>query len=94
MEVSPLSVVIAAAMLSLVLFVFIYSIIPILTGKQIPWIGGQAEAVTEDCDEDGVIGLNDKCPCVNSKQSLEKDQTCGSPEERAAKNCPALCKKR
>jgi len=94
MEVSPLSLVIAAAILSAVLFVFFYAILPIFTGKQVPFLQGQTELTTSDCDEDGVLGVNDQCPCVKSIQRLELGKFCGEPNAIATKNCPALCKKK
>ena len=98
MEANPMSLVIVAAILGVVLLVFIYGILPILTGKQIPFIKGQTEQVTEDCDEDGVIGLNDPCPCdksIKSQQELEKaNNKCSAviAGSEATKNCPSLCK--
>ena len=95
MEVSPLSLVIAAAILTTVLFVFFYGILPIFTGKQVPFLQGQTDLTTLDCDEDGVIGVNDQCPCVKSIQKLELGKFCGESDViKATTNCPALCKKK
>jgi len=91
MEVSPLSLVIAAAILLVVLFVFFYGILPIFTGKQVPFLQGQTEMTTLDCDEDGVIGINDQCPCTKNPKI---GNSCGEPDTIAIKNCPALCKKK
>lgn len=92
-----LEVVITAAILSVLLFVFIWGVIPILTEKQVPFIKGQTEYTTQDCDEDGIIGLNDPCPCdisIKSKQELENAKNCKKlqPNDVATKNCPAFCK--
>lgn len=94
MEVSPISLVIAAAILLVVLFVFIYGILPIITGKQVPFLQGQTEHTTLDCDEDEVIGVIDQCPCVKSIRRLEIGKFCGEPDLKATTNCPALCKKK
>lgn len=97
MEMNPLNIVVGVAVLSLVLVVIVYGIIPIWTGKQVPFIKGQTEYVTEDCDLDGVIGLSDACPCADSVQKSEQLQGKGcsppSPNSPAIKNCPDLCKK-
>ena len=92
MEMSPLSIVIGAALLLLLGFVIIYGVFPIFTGKQVPWLRGQTEGVTSDCDGDGVIGLSDQCPCSFSMQTKEINQACPSPDSIATKNCPDLCK--
>ena len=92
---SPLEIVIAAAILLVVFFVFIYGIIPILTAKELPVIHSQIESGTGDCDEDGVIGITDPCPCVASirfKQEFESIRNCGTHDSKSAANCPNLCK--
>lgn len=89
---TTLEVVIAAAILIGLLFVFFYAIFPIITGKQVPFLQGQTEYTTTDCDNDGVVGLADACPCVKSIQTLEKGQLCPQPDSDATKNCPNLCK--
>ncbi len=90
MEVSPMSILIATAILGLVLVVTIYGIIPILTGEQLPFLRGQTEQVTQDCDLDDYIGISDKCPC--DPETHGKEDKCGQVSAIAAKNCPSLCK--
>ena len=91
---SPLSIVIGAALLLLLGFVIIYGVFPIFTGKQVPWLRGQTEGVTSDCDGDGVIGLSDQCPCDAYIQTKESNQACSppAPGSSASTNCPDLCK--
>ncbi|GEM_PF-3564449 len=91
-EVDPLHVIIGAAILGIVLWVFIAGVIPIFTGKQVPYAKAQQELVSQDCDNDGIIGLTDKCPCIEKADNSET-QKCGVPDAAAAKSCPALCKK-
>ena len=87
---NTMEVVIAAAVLMGLLFVFFYAIFPIITGKQVPFLKGQTEYTTTDCDGDGVIGLTDKCPC-SPNPSSDKGQ-CEPPIDISTKNCPDLCK--
>lgn len=91
MEVNPMSLVIAATILGLVLFVFIYGIFPIFTGKQIPWLKATVDETTKDCDGDEKIGLSDKCPCT-SQNFDEATKTCPPPDSAAETNCPDKCK--
>ena len=90
MEVSPTSVVIGAALLGLIFVVFVWGILPILTEKQIPFIKGQTEDITQDCDGDGYTGIVDACPC--DPNINEKSQKCGQPVAPAPTNCPTFCK--
>lgn len=99
MEANPMSLVIIAAILLAVLLVFFYGILPIFTGKQVPFIKGQTEYTTQDCDGDGAIGLSDPCPCfylVKSREDLEKqtDKKCPlvGKNSQATTSCPDLCK--
>lgn len=94
---NALEVVIGAAVLIFLLWAIVYLIFPILTNKEVPIINAQAEQVTQDCDEDGVIGVADPCPCdssIKSKEELEKAKKCSNPSagSSAATNCPNLCK--
>lgn len=91
MEVSPMNIVIGAAILGAVLFIFFYAIFPIFTGKQIPWIKGQVDQTTTDCDGDGLIGLNDECPCTAESKSGE-NKACPSANKASETNCPNYCK--
>ena len=89
-----IELVITMAVLGVLLFVIVGGAIRgILINKQLAFAGEKTEEVTKDCDGDEVIGLNDKCPCVNVKQKLEKGESCGIPDAKATINCPALCKK-
>ena len=89
-----IELVITMAILGILLFVIVGGGIKgILVNKQLAFAGEKTEDVTKDCDGDEVIGLNDKCPCVNTKQKLEKGESCGAPDAKATTNCPALCKK-
>ena len=63
-----------------------------LVKKQAPFFAGQTEQATMDCDNDGTVGINDRCPCDDSIQNLEKGETCGSPSDKSPINCPSLCK--
>ena len=95
MEVSPLSMVIGAVLLGVVLLVVLYGVLPIFTGKEVPAANSYLEYSTQDCDEDGIVGLNDPCPCVaaiKSKQELENGKNCGTPDQKAAVSCPNYCK--
>ncbi len=86
-------IITAAIIAMILLFVFIGPIIKdIIVDKQIAHAGGQTEAVTKDCDGDGVIGFSDQCPCNADKQKLDKGQNCGDPDSSAKSNCQALCK--
>ena len=90
-----LNTVIVAAILGAVLIIFFYGILPIISGKQLPFLQGQTERTTLDCDEDEIIGVTDQCPCVKSIQRLELKKFCPPPDEpTATTNCPALCKKK
>lgn len=92
---TALEVVVAAAVLLGLLAVFFYGVIPILTDKQLPFVRGLNEKVTQDCDEDGVIGVTDTCQCISSvksKEDLGGGKTCGPPNQVAVTNCPNLCK--
>ena len=91
---SPLEIVVAAAILLGVLWVVFGGLINgIIIGKQIPSAEASTEQVTKDCDEDGIIGISDKCPC-DPNVKLEKDIKCGDASSIASKNCPKLCPKK
>ncbi len=84
----------AAILAMIILWLFVGPIIKdIIVDKQIAHAGGQTEAVTQDCDGDGVIGFSDQCPCNANKQKLDKGENCGNPDSSAETNCHALCKK-
>ncbi len=85
-------VIITAVLAIVLLLAVLFEVIPIFTGKQVPWLRGQTEGVTSDCDGDGVIGLSDQCPCSFSMQTKESNQACPSPDSSASTNCPDLCK--
>ncbi len=83
-----------AAIAMIILWIFVGPIIKdIIVDKQIAHAGGQTEAVTKDCDGDGVIGFSDQCPCNSDpdKTKLDKGENCGD-NNAGKKNCPALCK--
>ena len=84
-----------AALLIIFLFAMIAGAYTIFYHKQIPWLSGQTDYVTKDCDRDGVTGITDPCPCVFSipnTQTLEKNQVCPGQDPEATKECPELCK--
>ncbi len=90
--------VIKAALLLIVLFVIVGSIIyGLFVNKQIPFIGGQIEQTTQDCDEDDSKGISDPCPCdpgvKNKEEKEDKKGKCSEPSSDAQTNCPTLCKK-
>lgn len=87
-DADPMKLVIGAAILGIVLFVVVVGVIPIITGKQIPFFKGQTQYTTEDCDGDGAIGINDKCPC-GAEDSEGKCIVADS----SISVCPDLCKK-
>ena len=91
MEVNPMNIVIGAAILGAVLFIFFYAIFPIFTGKQIPWLKGTVDQTTNDCDGDGLLGLNDPCPCSSGSKS-DESKSCPAPDGNSETNCPNLCK--
>lgn len=82
--------IITAAIVSMILlFIFVGPIIKgIFVDKQIPFVASKTEEITIDCDDDGVIGFQDQCPCND-----EKEAPCGDPEPDAEEKCPKLCKK-
>ena len=85
-----------AAIAMIILWIFVGPIIKdIIVDKQIAHAGGQTEAVTKDCDGDGVIGFSDQCPCNADESKLDKGKTCPTEIKPASAetNCPALCKK-
>ena len=86
-----MSLVIGAVILGIVLFVIIYGVFPIFTGKQVPWIKGQVDQTTTDCDGDGLLGLNDECPCTTGSKSGE-NKACPPADSAAETNCPNYCK--
>jgi len=87
-DVSPISLIIAMAIGGIILWIIFGPVIKgILVEKQIGFIEGKTEETTRDCDEDGVLGVQDKCPCVPNK-----DKDCGEPNDKAKINCPILCK--
>lgn len=90
MDANPMNLVIAGAILIGVLLIVIFGILPIITGKQVPFIKGQTEDITQDCDGDGYTGIVDACPC--DLNIHEKGQKCGQPSAPAPTNCPTLCK--
>ena len=87
--------VIKAVLLLIVLIVVVGAIIyGLFVQKQIPFIGGQIEQTTQDCDEDDSIGISDPCPCnPDIKKEEEKTGKCGEASDTAKTNCPTLCKK-
>mgnify|MGYP001577593372 CR=1 FL=1 len=92
MDANPMNLVIGAAILIGVLLIIIFGVIPILTGKQVPFIKGQTESITQDCDSDGYTGIADACPCVSTIQTLDKGKVCPQPDAQATNSCPNLCK--
>ncbi|MBI2557961.1 type II secretion system protein [Candidatus Woesearchaeota archaeon] len=89
-----IELIITMAILGIVLLVIVGGgIRGILINKQLAFASEKTDDVTKDCDEDNTLGLNDKCPCVFTKQKLEKGESCGTPDAKATTNCPALCKK-
>ena len=91
---TALEMVTAAAILLVILWVVVYGIINnIILGKQVPSAEASTEQVTKDCDEDGIIGISDRCPC-DPNVKLEKDVKCGIISDMASKNCPKLCPKK
>lgn len=86
--------VIAAAIGLTLLAVIVWGIINgVLVKKQIVHAGGETERITQDCDDDGAIGLFDDCPCDPNKKKLEEEEKCGTASDTAVGNCPALCRK-
>ena len=81
----------AAAILLVLLWVIIGIINGIILGQQVPSAHASTEQVTKDCDEDGILGISDKCPC-DSNVKQEKDIKCGTHSATSTKNCPNLCK--
>lgn len=91
----PLQYIIAAAILLIFLGVVVYGLIKgIFLDTQITSVKANTEYTSLDCDEDGVIGYSDQCPCAGSIQKLELKKSCGAIEQKATTNCPNLCKKR
>lgn len=88
---NTIEVVITLAVSALLLWAIINALFPQLTHRLFPWLGGQGEYVTQDCDEDEIIGISDKCPC-NKDIVEDAKAVCGTASETAVKNCPDLCK--
>lgn len=95
-ESMPLQYVIGAAILLIFLAIVVYGLIKgIFLDTQITSVKANTEYTSLDCDEDGVIGYSDQCPCVGSVQKLDLKKSCGSIiDPKATTNCPNLCKKR
>lgn len=87
--------VIKAALLLVVLAVVVGAIIyGIFVNKQTPFIVGQTERITQDCDEDDSMGISDPCPCDPTiKKKEDKTDKCNKASDIAKTNCPVLCKK-
>ena len=83
----------AVILLALLVFVLYRLIGGILVGYFAPSAEASTEQVTKDCDEDGIIGISDKCTC-DPNVKLEKDIKCGDASSIASKNCPKLCPKK
>lgn len=94
-EGMPLQYIIGAAILLIFLVIVVFGLIKgIFLDTQITSVKSNTEYTSLDCDEDGVLGFADQCPCVSSIQKLELKKFCGSPDEpKATTNCPNLCKK-
>jgi len=87
-------IIIAAVIGLIILWVVVKGLIgDIFVDKQISFLGQESER-SLDCDNDGATGFNDACPCVYSKQKLDKDkdESCGTPDTAATGTCPKLCK--
>ncbi|MBS3102036.1 hypothetical protein J4458_01150 [Candidatus Woesearchaeota archaeon] len=89
--------ILTAALVLILAWVVIDNVIlKIFVQKQIASAGSATDKVTQDCDEDGTIGLSDDCPCDKDIQKMPTDKkTCPkiTITDTANKNCPALCKK-
>jgi len=85
------STIVRASLALVILLVILGLIYTFIVGKQIPFIGGQTERVTEDCDGDGVIGISDYCPCNDAIQTKDQGK-CTIITSGAEEKCPTLCK--
>ena len=85
-----LSTVVVALILIFVAFAILAVFTDIFGGKQVPWLRGQTETATSDCDGDGIIGVTDRCPC--DPEIRDKSEKCGQASSISVKNCPNLCK--
>ena len=86
--------IVRAAILLALLAVILGIIYFLFVGKQIPFLAGTTEEVTTDCDDDGVIGLSDDCPCNDDIKKLPTGQkTCRTEiTGESETNCPVRCK--
>lgn len=92
-SIETIGLILTMVILGIVAFVMVRGGILGILVPQLAKAGETSEYATQDCDEDGIIGVNDPCPCVASiKQKSEKGQNCPTPDSKATTNCPALCK--